>query len=85
MIDLHIIAGALSGKARRERVLARGSGHTCRDRSLSVRLSANAPDVARASGRALPRPSVSSNGPFAPGHNFMQSTCPDSESRKANA
>jgi hypothetical protein len=42
MIDLRHIAAALGGEVSGQQVLAPGPGHSPRDRSLAVRLSANA-------------------------------------------
>jgi RecA-family ATPase len=43
-IDLESLACALGGEARGNQVLAPGPGHSAKDRSLSVKLDANAPD-----------------------------------------
>jgi putative DNA primase/helicase len=44
MMDLRAIARTLGGEVSGRQVLAPGSGHSARDRSLSVRLEPNAPD-----------------------------------------
>ena len=44
MLDLRTLARALGGEVAGNQVLAPGPGHSPRDRSLSVRLSATAPD-----------------------------------------
>jgi len=44
MIDLQSLARALGGEVHGEEILAPGPGHSAADRSLSVKLDANAPD-----------------------------------------